>query len=1034
MKDFCYVKHVPDNLEPASARFKPVLLRRKGVALALWGEAGIGKTYQAQILLQSVPCQSVSVHANTSWATLAGSLAVAKKTPLWAEQTLARAKRGEAVDTQPFLDAFTAILAVLAPIIFQVEDLHEANPERLEFWKSLAQTVTRLKGVGMFVTSRTEPPAPFERFRLGPLTKEMSDTLLTNEVGASLPEEALEWIYSKAAGNPLYTLEYLRFLSRQGFFWSDGKRWHWRVPESHLMPVTVEALLELTLENAGGEAKKTLQAKAYLPLEASNDLIQNVAGLSAAALEKAKLDLGQRGIFANGNFAHPLYREVTLKHLPKLERQALARRTLAALREQPVQAALFVADAALKDAEALELLQQGASVATASGDSVGAARLQAQATHYASGEARGLLALQAAKVLQNHDMRSATKLAELALESELPEAVELLAEVEARGQRKVDLTSLRERLTPKLQTLVDWRRLEFKVHYLSEDHAKVTELYETHSNLVKTLPGLKSMVASSLLAVGKNDQARQLLGEALQQTTLSIPERCDLLRLQALIQFSEGRYQESEESYEALLPLARNALPARLLSSLLLNRAANLKYLGRYDEMVTCLGESLELRRNLGDPKTYAFALTALSELLIERGEHEKAEDNLREALSTFRLYPPSRFLVNTEIMASFLYNVMPTALAPTMAVHHAESALRLARELHSPRLVAEILPDAALANIRAGNVELARRQATEALALLPTAGDDPVYHWRTLTALALVEERTDVSKARVLFQEALELAESVKSFLDAHKIGLELDRLNHDAATARKRMHWFEERGLFSGVYIAQRYFPELAKQATTREAMNNVPRLDVLGVMQLYHNGHTSNVRGRKRQEFLAMLLEARIAGRTEVSRLDLFDALYSDSDEEKALGNLKQLVHSLRLELGESSVVTTATGYALGGMTSDAETFLQTLDTSLWRGCYLQGSDLTTQESLAESLYIVLFEKAKGLLEANPKEAARVARILLEADPYNADYLTFTLQALRQSGNHRSLGRVYEEAKHHFAEVGETLPESWTAFLSH
>jgi hypothetical protein len=39
---------------------------------------------------------------------------------------------------------------------------------------------------------------------------------------------------------------------------------------------------------------------------------------------------------------------------------------------------------------------------------------------------------------------------------------------------------------------------------------------------------------------------------------------------------------------------------------------------------------------------------------------------------------------------------------------------------------------------------------------------------------------------------------------------------------------------------------------------------------------------------------------------------------------------------------------------------------------------------------------------------------------------------LQALRASDNHRSLNRVYEQAKERLLEVGEQLPEDWKVFL--
>jgi hypothetical protein len=269
-------------------------------------------------------------------------------------------------------------------------------------------------------------------------------------------------------------------------------------------------------------------------------------------------------------------------------------------------------------------------------------------------------------------------------------------------------------------------------------------------------------------------------------------------------------------------------------------------------------------------------------------------------------------------------------------------------------------------------------------------------------------------------------------ALLDAAKLGLELAHLNHDVEDARKHLAWFEERALLNGVNMAKRYFPELAEQLVQTTPLKNAPRLDVLGVMQVHQDGRTVNVRGRKRQELLALLLAARLSGRAEVGRLEIFDTLYSTTDEDKALGNLKQLIHTLRLELGDNAITTTSAGYALGEITSDAEAFLQTGDTSLWRGCYLEGLTLETRENVPESLYLLLFEKAKPLLETDSKEAARVSKFLLEYDPYNVDYLALNLQTLRKSDNHRTLGRVYTEAKKHFAELGEVLPQSWLVFL--
>jgi hypothetical protein len=69
---------------------------------------------------------------------------------------------------------------------------------------------------------------------------------------------------------------------------------------------------------------------------------------------------------------------------------------------------------------------------------------------------------------------------------------------------------------------------------------------------------------------------------------------------------------------------------------------------------------------------------------------------------------------------------------------------------------------------------------------------------------------------------------------------------------------------------------------------------------------------------------------------------------------------------------------------------------------------------------------------LLEADPQEAARVARFLLLADPYNAPYLALYLRALRARDNYKTLKQLYSEARKRFAEIGEHLPENWLDFL--
>jgi hypothetical protein len=96
------------------------------------------------------------------------------------------------------------------------------------------------------------------------------------------------------------------------------------------------------------------------------------------------------------------------------------------------------------------------------------------------------------------------------------------------------------------------------------------------------------------------------------------------------------------------------------------------------------------------------------------------------------------------------------------------------------------------------------------------------------------------------------------------------------------------------------------------------------------------------------------------------------------------------------------------------------------------YLEDLDLANESNVRDALYTALFEKAKTLLELEPQEVARVGSILVEAEPYNTEYLKLYLAALRLSKNHGKLTRQYQEARKRLLEVNETLPDFWQNFL--
>ncbi len=1016
-------------------RLRPVLSRRAGLALGLWGAPGIGKTHTVRELLQQTPCRSFSLHATATLPVMVRELGRAMPRqgfPAWAEALLGRLGRGEHAEGEKVASALGALLAAQAPVVLHLEDLHEAQTERFELVQQLARMTLHSKGVALLVTSRVSPPEPFSPVRLEGLDAEAVRELLHGEARAPLPEEAVRWVYARAAGNPLFTLEYFRHLARQGFLWNDGQQWRWRAPAGPDMPLTVEALIERLIQEAAAQppVRQALEALAALSPGVPEALWARVAGLSPQALEEARLELQRRGLLLGAQFAHPLYREVSLHLLPPPRREELARRALEALQPyDPEGAAAYIEEAGLERGEALELLGRAAEQARQAGNEVQAARWGARAAGYARGEEQGRMALEAARVLQHHDLPEAARLVRLALPTPAAtaETVRFYAHLLARQGHSPDLEALLEGLPPRLRKAVDLPSLAVTTHNVAGNNAKALEVWLAHPRLhADPSPDLLRAAAASALATGQMEMAESLTARGI--ATADPALRCEFLSLQALTHYHRGEYAAAEATLAQALEILGTLDAPRLRGTVLVNRAAFLRMLGRYDEMGRCLEEALQIRRQAGDAKAYAFALAALAELLLEQGRYGAAEEAVREAIATLELYGPSRFLANAHSMASLLYRSQDTPIARLLALKHADLALGYARQLGSPRVVRELLFDASLASTGAGQPERGLALAAEAEGLAGAAGDSPHDNFRTRWAKGLALEALGQRGAAVqALREALELARPLNVAIDEHKLGLELDRLTGDVESARWRLEWFEGHGLTNGANLARRYFPQLAEAAP--EAPPAALRLELLGPVQFAGQP----VRGRKRQELLALLLEARVAGRGEVGKLELLDALYPGEDEEKAASSLKELVHTVRTSLGPAAVITTPGGYALGdAVESDLEEFLRTGDTRLWRGAYLEGLS-PFNETVRESVHLALRARAGALREADPKEAARLGRLLLEADPYDLEALRLTLEALRRTGNHRSLSRLYEETRARMLEVGEHLPADWQDFLA-
>ncbi|MFB9993871.1 tetratricopeptide repeat protein [Deinococcus oregonensis] len=920
-----------------------------------------------------------------------------------------------------------ALLAASAPILVHVEDLHEASPERLELWQNLAQMVKRTKGVALLATSRTTPPEPFEGIRLQPLAAEASRALLAAELG-SVPEEAADWVFGRARGNPLFTLEYLRLLTRQGQLWNDGQRWRWREPPPDLMPLTVEALIERQILRASAEpnARRALEAKAILSGEISPQVWARVAGLEAEELETARILLVRQGILQGEEFAHPLFREVGLKALQPGRKQALARGALEAYAHNPLNAVTFLDDAGLEKVQGLALLKSAAALAT---NEVERAQLLARASAHSGSSERGELAFEAAKILLGVDRLQAARLLEAALEA-LPTDEHILFELAGcytTSGESGRVEQLLTRLPKDEDTQMKWIKRRVALCHGLGDYAGILELLEHHPQLgADPDPALAYHIGFAHMNLGHLEQAERVASVVLGHPNLSARARGRLLNVVGLALHYRSDNAAAEAKLDEAVEAARQSSNPLFLASSLHNRAMIHDNTGREREMLRYTEEALQLYAAGGLNRQYASTLVQKSRILHKMGLYEQAEAGFQEARELLLRSDPSSFLVTCEVSLSDLYLDWRSPLAEVLALHHAESAVRTARTVHT---VSWVKLHSAL--LQLSRVETAQGRPHRGLALAEGVLEYAQLDMKEGVCLALWARggafaalgRTQEAIADLT--EAERIARTCTWLFHMHRLGLELDRLTGNLESAKGRMAWFESRGLLNGTHLALRLFPELAEEPAP--TVQTRPRLEVLGPVQLAGEP----LRGRKRQELLALLLEARMAGRSGAGRLELVEALYPGADELQASGSLKEVVHRVRLALGQEVITTTADGYALGALDSDAEVFLREKDTRLWRGAYLEG--LVGNETAREALHQALRLRVNQVLGSDPEEAVRAGRILLEAEPYDHQVLSLMLRALRGTNNARGLKRMYHQAQARMLEVGERLPEHWAEYLS-
>jgi tetratricopeptide (TPR) repeat protein len=1018
-----------------------VLSKRPVQAMGLWGEPGVGKTHLVKALLQETPCRSFSLQVTAPEVGLTRVLP--QPTDLSSElaRDWERLAQGETLEPKKLTRVLAAVLSEQAPVVLHLENLHAAEGRHLEWVAGIAALLPKLRGVGLLLTGRSAL-AGIQNLELGRLTAQESAAMLEASFSAPLPPEGAEWIFAHALGNPLFSLEYLKYLSRQGFLWSDGARWHWRVPPSDFRPPTLEALVYEWVNRyaTSAEVRQVLEARALLPESASDVIWAEVAEVSPADLSEAKQYLERVGMLRGGQLFHPILLEVVRKEIAPAQRKDYAERALEALEREGLEpSAALISAANLGKSKTLQIHQRLAEEAKAKGELARAGHWLALAVEGGSGGEQTGLALEAAQLLRHTDLSRATELAQTAAYSPPHdrEAVYLCAELWVAQGNTEQAETLLGLLPGEERRSQRWWETLIRLHFTTHaNHAEVLRLWELHPQFHLIAHPEIVLFASAVLGQrGQFEPAFALSRPLLQRTDLEPFVRARILELQAVLNYLQGNFLNSEVFYQQAVAVARNlgrpSYLAKLLRSLAVTACDGL---GRYAEATAHFREALSLYIEHGPPSDLAHLQTALAKHLLDLGQYEEAEVLLLQAQKSGEGSSNQFQRCDNQVGLIMLYLEWQPPYGAALALKHGRNALALARETKNQQMIQAGLVYLAQAEARFGNDQTALELAQQAIDEQHSGPSAVRKAWGQSALAWALEAGGKPLEALEVWRQAQGVVTHHGMHKMAHRYGLEAARLTSDLEQARAHHGWFIEQGLLGGAKIALGYFPDL--ETKPLEAVVEAPaglRLNLLGTAQIEKNGERVAYRGRKRLEFLVYLLETRIAGRSEATLLDLMDTLYPGVGETEAKAVIKQLVYLLRTQLGSEAILSTNGGYALGAIQSDVENFLKTGEPGLWRGGYLSGLEEGYLPGVREALLHSLGRCVGELLESHPAEAGRLGQIWLEMEPYDHSAIRQTLQAYLNCGEAKTAERIYRQSRERLEEVGERLPEISRDFLA-
>ncbi len=847
-----------------------------------------------------------------------------------------------------------------------------------------------------------------------------------------LPDNLSAWLYARAEGHPLHTLELLRFLQDGGALQDLGISWIFEAPKGKAIPKNLNAILTARVANAKRDTRawKALAALSVLERECrltdwaklcgqtETNLLELANRLEYLGLVRENLVAGQT-VYA---VAHPLY--------PPLVRAQLEPNELENLHRNAVNVAANLGERARHAIACHHEQALGFSQAA----------LEEATTRFAYQEviehAEALLSL---GVADHNSVR-------LALANALF--------IQGRTQRALEVSNESTETALVLKTRF---HIQMRLGHFADtlETARKLKKYPDH-----TLDALTNE-ALALMHLERFDEAHFLIENLLRQFPKPSVEHGKALDILSDIVYSQGDLRASLEVGMRAAKMLREFGDFKNLAITLSNLGGCCTHFGLWERGREVLEEAIVLFSNQGQFHHLMFARSNLGFLMVGNAAYSQARGLLLGVHQQARAAKEARVeasalssLADLEWQSgnfdlAFAYNQQSSLIGTRESeslidLAHLEALrgkLQVALEsIDAPQVAFHIdkSPKRARIALLAGRFEQALQILTEAQN--PDNHDTLKAQLRLLGGLAKFKLNR-VEQAKIDLSQAEALALSGKNRAVALEARLALNLIANQTSAAEQNIRDLGELDALGHVKILKMILEPVwlkTKSTADKSANPEYSTLITLGAFSLERDGKTTPWKASKTRELLAVLLVAYLReGGPKISKTQIIDTLWQDEiGDANTESKFRMTLKRLREALGTAANLENNQGICkLQNLKADVVFFLESLerldfDAALgwYKGEFLPGIDVPGCELIRAQLWQRFRDTAIKLSFETPNP--NLLEKLHQLEPLDVGILERYLQLI--SGDAFRTQQTLSRARNVFERETGEIPKE-LAFLA-